>query len=316
MRKNRKLKDSLFTSLFGRKEYAVQLVKALHPEKTEITEDDIEIITIENVFTRGMYNDLGLMLKDRLIILAEAQSTWNENMAVRSFLYLAETYKRHLNKHEINLFTSDSVNLPRPEVYVIFTGERKHKPEYLYLSNHFESKQGAAVELKVKMIYNSREGDIIYQYINFCRVFDSEHRLNPDDDRTAVRNTFRICSDKNLLKKYLEEHEVELNDIMYDYLFNEKYWRKLAIRDETERLKKEARETGYAEGHEAGIAEGLEAGIAEGREEGRIEGINAAKKETAANMIKFKVCTLEQISKITGFSLEEIRELAVELEKN
>lgn len=295
MRKNRKIKDSLFTNLFGRKEYAVQLVKALHPEETDLTEDDIEIITIKNVFTLGMYNDLGLMLKDRLIILVEAQSTWNDNMAIRSFLYLAETYKRHLNRLHVNLFNSESITLPCPEIYVIFTGERKSKPEFLRLSDHFESNKDPAVELKVKMIYNSSEGDIIYQYINFCRVLDSEHRLNPDDDRTAVRNTFRICSDKNLLKKYLKEHEVELNDIMYDYLFNEKYWRKLTIRDETERLKKEARESGFAEG--------------------RAEGIATAKKESAVNMIRMKVGSCEQISEILGISLEEVQSLAVEIGK-
>ena len=302
MKKNRKLKDSLFTNLFRRKEYAVQLVKALHPEKTELTEDDIEIITIENVFTRGMYNDLGLMLNDRLIILAEAQSTWNENMAVRGFMYLAETYKRYLNRNGINLFTSDSVRLPQPEIYVIFTGDRKPRPEILYLSDHFDSKQDSAVELKVKMIYNGGEGDIIYQYINFCRVFDFEHNLNPEDDEAAIRNTFRICSDKNLLKEYLEEHEAELNDIMYDYLFNEKYWRKLAVRDETERLKKEARESGYAEG--------VAAGIAAGHAEGHAKGISAGKRESAVNMLRLKVGTEEQVSAITGIPLEEVRELA------
>ena len=90
----RTAKDSVFTALFSHKEYALQLFKALHPEEKNVTEKDIEIITIDNVLTDGIYNDLGLMFKDRLIILAEAQSTWNGNMAIRGLLYLSETYKR------------------------------------------------------------------------------------------------------------------------------------------------------------------------------------------------------------------------------
>ncbi len=43
------IKDSLFTNLFQDKKYLIQLYRALHPEDTETTEDELKDITIKNV---------------------------------------------------------------------------------------------------------------------------------------------------------------------------------------------------------------------------------------------------------------------------
>ena len=47
----RTIKDSVFTDLFQDKKYLLQLYKALHPEDTDVTEDDLTDITIKNVLT-------------------------------------------------------------------------------------------------------------------------------------------------------------------------------------------------------------------------------------------------------------------------
>lgn len=294
----RKAKDSVFTNLFKRKEYALQLLKILHPEE-DITEDDIEIISIENVFTDGIYNDLGILLKDTLIILVEAQSTWNGNMAIRSFLYLAETYKRYIDSNRINMFTTETVKLPKPEVYVIFTGNRKEKPETVNFSDHLYSKDDSSLELNVKMIYDSEEGDIIYQYINFCRVFDEMRKKYPDGIVTAVKETVKICRNKKLLSEFLSEHEMELNDIMYDWLYDEEKWRKLMLRDE----RKKAREEGLAEGKAEGKAEGIAEGKAEGHHEKAVE---TAKQAFNLNL------PIEQIILLTGLSENELAKIKCE----
>ncbi len=280
----RKAKDSVFTNLFGRKKYALQLFKVLHPEEKDATEDDIEIITIENVMTDGIYNDLGLMFRSRLILLVEAQSTWNGNMAARSLLYLSETYKRYLEKNKISLFTSSTVELPVPEVYVIFTGEKSNHPERIKLNDHFPDGTVSPLQLNVKMIYDSKEGDIIYQYINFCKVFDEMRKKYPESIVLAVKDTFRICFDKKLLSEFLKEHETELNDIMYDFLYNEEYWRKLMLRDE----RKKAR------------AEGLAEGLAEGS---RMKSLEVVQTGIQMNL------SAEQISKLSGLSLSEVESM-------
>ncbi|MDO5398885.1 MAG: hypothetical protein Q4G33_13250 [bacterium] len=46
----RSIKDSVFTNLFSNKKYTLKLYQALFPENTEdITEDDIDIITLGNI---------------------------------------------------------------------------------------------------------------------------------------------------------------------------------------------------------------------------------------------------------------------------
>ena len=90
------VKDSIFTTLFGEVENALDLYKSLHPEDTTVSIDDCEIITLETVIAPGIYNDLGLQVRDTLILLAEAQSTFSRNVALRVFLYLANTYKEYV----------------------------------------------------------------------------------------------------------------------------------------------------------------------------------------------------------------------------
>lgn len=43
------IKDSIFTNLFQNKKYLIQLYKTLHPEDTEVTEDELSDITIHNI---------------------------------------------------------------------------------------------------------------------------------------------------------------------------------------------------------------------------------------------------------------------------
>lgn len=89
----RAVKDSVFTYLFKQPEYTRQLYLALHPEDTDVTEQDCKLVTLENVLSTGLYNDLGIQVRDKLLLLVEAQSTFSANLALRMLLYLAATYK-------------------------------------------------------------------------------------------------------------------------------------------------------------------------------------------------------------------------------
>ena len=135
----RTIKDSVFTSLFQDKKYLIQLYRVLHPEDQETTEDQLTDITIKNVLTDQIYNDLGFMVGNRLMILIEAQSTWTVNIILRALLYLVQTYHDYLERTKQNLYKSKKVTIPKPELYVIYTGERKTKPEMISLSEEFFS---------------------------------------------------------------------------------------------------------------------------------------------------------------------------------
>ena len=68
----------------------------MHPEDTDVTVEDIDVKTIRSVSVNTQYNDLGFFVKDKFIVLVEAQSLWNPNIPLRMMFYLAETYRRYL----------------------------------------------------------------------------------------------------------------------------------------------------------------------------------------------------------------------------
>ena len=53
------IRDSVFSDLFRDKKYLLKLYQTLHPEDMETTEDDLVDVTIQNVLTNDLYNDLG-----------------------------------------------------------------------------------------------------------------------------------------------------------------------------------------------------------------------------------------------------------------
>jgi len=89
----RTAKNSVFLDLFQNKSYLLKLYKTLHPEDTTATEDSLTDVTITNVLTDNLYNDLGFIVNGKLMILIEAQSTWTMNILVRVLLYLAQREK-------------------------------------------------------------------------------------------------------------------------------------------------------------------------------------------------------------------------------
>lgn len=207
------IKDSVFTNLFQEKKYLLQLYKTLHPEDTEVTEDSLSDITIHNIMTNEIYNDVGFIVGEKLLILTEAQSSWTENIAVRILIYLMVTYQDYIKKTKQNVYKSKKIKLPRPEMYMVYTGSWKERPEYISLAEEFFGGQSVFLDSQVKVLYGSDEGDIISQYVNFTKVYDEQRKLH-GRTRRAVTETIRICKDKNVLKEYLEEREKEVENIM------------------------------------------------------------------------------------------------------
>lgn len=209
----RTIKDSVFTSLFQDKKYLLQLYRALHPEDDSVTENSLTDITIKNVLTDNIYNDLGFTVGERLMILAEAQSTWTINIIVRALMYLAWTYRNYFERTRQNLYGSRKVQMPVPEIYVIYTGNRKEKPPEISLAKEFFNGQKSCLDVRVKVVYNGKKGDIINQYIAFTKICGRQVKLH-GRSRKAVLETIRICKDRNVLKEYLSEKEEEVVDIM------------------------------------------------------------------------------------------------------
>ena len=235
----RTAKNSVFLDLFQDKKNLLALYQTLHPEDTEATEDTLEIVTIDNVLTDNLYNDLGIMAgNDRLLLLLEAQSSWTVNILIRILLYLAQSYHEYFERTSQSLYKSTKVRIPKPELYIIYTGNRGKKPDTISLSKEFFGGEDIDIEVRAKVIYESDTKDIINQYIIFCKVFDEQRKLH-GMTRQAVTETIRTCKDRNILKQYLSRKEVEVVTIMMS-LFDDEQIMKSFIRSERH---DEARET-------------------------------------------------------------------------
>ncbi len=77
------------------------------------------------------------------------------------------------------------------------------------------------LNVKVKKIYDGKEGDIINQYVAFTKIYNEPVKLH-GRTREAVLETIRICKDQNVLGEYLSGREMEVVDIMMT-LFNDEY---------------------------------------------------------------------------------------------
>ena len=219
----RTAKDTVFTSLFRDKGYLLQLYQALHPEDASAKEEDLEIITLENIMAGGIFNDLGFLFKEKLIFLIEAQSTWTVNILVRVVLYLAKSYQDYIIRTGQDIYGSKKVELPKPEIFVIYTGSRKERPESISLAEEFFPGGECCLDVTVRMIYDGKNGDIIEQYVSFTKVFDEQvkkYGLTVE----AVREAIRICKDRDVLKEYLSGRESEVVDIMLTLFSQEEVW--------------------------------------------------------------------------------------------
>lgn len=281
----RSAKDTVFRDLFSDKKYLLQLYKALHPEDSTITEDDLDIVTLQSILMNGVYNDLGFLVRDdRLLILVEAQSTWSPNIVIRSLLYLMSTYQEYFNKNKIQLYSSQKVHIPTPELYVIYTGDKANHPDVLSLKNEIFQSTNCCIDAKVKVIYLNDTDNIINQYIGFCRVFNDQVKRY---GRTlkAAKEIIKICRNMSLLNNYLAERELEVEGIMLTLFDQEQVWN-----IEKEHIKQKA------------LSQGITQGITQGI------------KNIALKMLKNNKSYTE-IADLTDLSHEEIENLAASIKK-
>ena len=280
----RTIKDSVFTDLFQNKKYLLQLYKALHPED-DVTEDDLTDVTIRNVLTDDIYNDLGFVVEDRLMIFVEAQSSvWTVNIIIRALMYLVQTWHDYFERTRQNLYKSKKVQMPMPEIYVLYTGERKTRPSEISLSQEFFAGKECGIDVRVKMIYDGKEGDIINQYVLFTKICNEQMKKH-GRTRKAVIEAIRICKDRDVLSEYLSNRESEVVDIM------------MVLYDEEEIMRS------YVESE-----------IYEATQRATQRATHNEKIETAKRLLQMQKLANDDIAAGSGLTIEEVEKLANELQ--
>ncbi|MBQ0051018.1 MAG: Rpn family recombination-promoting nuclease/putative transposase, partial [Treponema sp.] len=115
-----------------------------------------------------------------------------------------------------------------------------------------------------------------------------EGRKNNLSVKAAVENALDFAIKQNFMDGYFNQCKMEVMNMSLTEFDEEAFIRQMK-------------------------AEGREEGKIEGRKEGRIEGANEAKLESAANLIRMKVLSSEQIAEATGVNLETVKQLTAEL---
>ena len=179
-----------------------------------------------------LYNDLGFTVKDKFVLLIEAQSVWNKNITLRMLFYLSETYRRYLKDTVQSEHSESLVEIPKPELYVVYSGDSEI-PDTVSLNDTYFG-GNAPVDLKIKVL--DEVNDTIYgQYIGFCKIFNEQRKMHGKNIDCA-KETIRICREKGYLSAYLQAREKEVIT-MLDELFDEE-----ALREAYDKAKEKEKE--------------------------------------------------------------------------
>ncbi len=289
---NREYKDSVFSLYFSDKERLIELINAI--EGTNYPKDtEIEINTIEDALYKGRKNDISFIINGVLVVLVEHQSTLNENMPLRIFIYIARIYEQIAKLRKI--YGSTLVKIPTPRFIVLYNGERNCADyRQLKLSDAFaEQKENPALELKVDL-YNinyGRSGIIkksrsLEEYSTFIHYVRQEQREKGKALDDAISAAIDRAIQDNIMKKFLEKYGSEVQNM----LFEEWDWEQYAAVQ---------REEGHREGWEKGQKKGRE----EGRREGAVEMLSnmirkmakSSKPEEIADTLELPLSQVESI---------------------
>ncbi|UTC52317.1 Rpn family recombination-promoting nuclease/putative transposase [Treponema sp. OMZ 803] len=289
---NRKYKDSVFVDLFSEDEKAkenfLSLYNALHGTNLQLS-CPVENIRLDNIMYMNIINDVSCLVDNKIIVLAEHQSTINENMPLRFLQYIARLYEKL--QAPADRYLRKLSKIPTPEFYVFYNG-REDYPEMitLKLSDAFITKPEQMpldLEVKVYNINKSKGAEVLSrcktldEYSLFIEEVRIQTQLDPENGFT---NAVKICIEKGILKEYLQRKSREVINMLiaeYDYDTD------IAVQRE------EAGKIAFAKG----ISQGLSQGLSQGSRQKALE---------TARLMKQANCEIPFIEKMTGLSKAEV----------
>ena len=300
---NRNYKDSVFVDLFAKdinaKENFVSLYNALHNTNLDYHTTEVEPVMIEQVLYKSFYNDIAMLIDNKIVILIEHQSTINENMPFRILEYITRIYEK-ITKSK-NKFGRKLIQLPVPEFYVFYNGKEDFPTEKtLKLSDAFlspDEKHGKIpifpLEITVKVVNINVDKDnkvlkhchVLEQYSDFVELVRRTYASGVEE---PFKVAIEIAIKTGILKDYLERKATEVRNMIlteYDYDTD------IAVQ----------REEAYEEGLSKGISQGISQGIRQGAEQTKIE--------TAKNLLSENL-PIEQVARCTRLSLQTVEQLA------
>ena len=248
----RDYKSSLFVNMFGRnvnaKEHFLSLYNAIHDTNFKIGEVEIKPVTLENVVYNNIENDVSMEINDSIVVLAEHQSTINNNMPFRCLEYLVAHYNRFFTDND--KYNTKEIKLPRPECYVFYNGDDAFPQEKIMrLSDAFkdikhpsslkELPKSLSLDLTVK-IYNINKNanhpilqkcEALLAYSNFTEYARIGKR---NGEKNPPKYALNKCRQGKLLAEYFNNLSKEEQSMIFGEWDQEKFievQKKIAVED-------------------------------------------------------------------------------------
>ena len=225
---NRKYKDSVFVDLFSEDERAkenfLSLYNALHGTKLKDVET-LKNIRLDQVLYMTFYNDVSYLVDNKIIVLAEHQSTINPNMPLRCLEYVSRIYETLFESKE--KYSRKLLSIPTPEFYVFYNGEETFPcDKTLKLSDAFTEKTTETnLELTVKVININRQNR--HPVLENCRTMqeysifvETVRKWKEIDAQNGFEKAVEECIENNILREYLKRKTKEVLNMLlteYDY---------------------------------------------------------------------------------------------------
>ncbi len=273
---NRNYKDTVFRMLFSDRKNLLSLYNAVN-QKHYTDPEDLEIVTLENAIYMGMKNDLAFII-DTNLYLYEHQSTYNPNMPLRDLFYISNEYQKLLDKK--SLYSSSLQKIPAPNFIELYNGTdtlsdfSEHR-----LSSAFENLSGEPKLELIVTVLNINEGhnallmehcQTLKEYSQYVAKVRKYAAGMPLDQ--AVEYAVDECIKENILADFLRKNRAEVISMsIFEY--------------DKEEEEKKLRKAEY----EAGIQKGV--------------------LNTARHLLELNLLSLENISRATGLSIDELKKL-------
>ncbi len=255
MKTRHNYRDSLFVDLFGKckdaKENFLSLYNAIHDTNLKIDEVTIEPVTLKNIVYTGINNDVSMRINDKVIVLAEQQSTINNNMPLRCLEYVTAMYSKMYKKEQ--KYAKKLIELPAPEFYVFYNGQISYpKESVMKLSDSFKKESNnPCLELTVRVFnINFKESlpilsksTALFAYSKFTLYVIIARKKGLED---TVGYALDRCISENLLADYFEKLKREDRGMIFGEYSRE---------DDIRVQRQEAYEDGILQGAQAKAVE-------------------------------------------------------------
>ena len=269
---NREYKDSVFSLYLSDPKRLIDVYNAVANTKYP-PDTPIEINTLTDVLYKNQINDLSFILDGQVIVLIEHQSTINENMALRLYLYSARIYEK-ITKQK-SLYKKKRIKIPVPKFIVLYNGNEPF-PEHAVQKlsdNYMTEQENPQLELKVNIYSINYEvnAEIVQrsQALSEYSKFISKIKENLADGLSleeAIHQAIEYGIEHDIMREFLETNGSEVaNMLLSGWNMDEA----LAV----------SKEEGYEDGYEDGERHGIMRGMAAGRAEGVLYGEKTKQEE-------------------------------------